>query len=86
MRASRPRTRSAAREHIVTIDTDSAPRIMFSGENFVVEDIKEGDELTSSWPVQVSLITGDIDSRYELRWYALSRVWQSYCLSDCLDW
>ena len=36
MRTSRPRTRSAAREHIVTIDTDSAPRIMFSGENFVV--------------------------------------------------
>ena len=39
MPASRPRTRSAAREHIVTIDTDSAPRIMFSGENFLVEDL-----------------------------------------------
>ena len=42
MAASRPRTRSAAREHIVTIDTDSAPRIMFSGENFAVEDLPIG--------------------------------------------
>ncbi len=42
MPASRPRTRSAAREHIVTIDTDSAPRIMFSGENFAVEDLPVG--------------------------------------------
>jgi nickel-dependent lactate racemase len=42
MRASRPRTRSAAREHIVTIDTDSAPRIMFSGENFLSVDLPVG--------------------------------------------
>ena len=31
MRAIRPKTRSRSREHIVTIDTDSAPRIMFYG-------------------------------------------------------
>ena len=42
MRAIRPKTRSHAREHIVTIDTDSAPRIMFSGENLVIEDLPVG--------------------------------------------
>src|SRR3954466_1968579 len=42
MRAIRPKTRSQTREHIVTIDTDSAPRIMFSGENFVIEDLPVG--------------------------------------------
>ena len=36
MRAIRPKLRSHAREHIVTIDTDSAPRIMFYGENFLL--------------------------------------------------
>ncbi len=42
MRAVRPRTRVTGREHIVTIDTDSAPRIMFSGENFLLEDLPVG--------------------------------------------
>ena len=30
------------REHIVTIDTDSAPRILFSGANFLLEDLPVG--------------------------------------------
>ena len=42
MRAIRPKLRSHAREHIVTIDTDSAPRIMFYGENFMIEDLPVG--------------------------------------------
>ena len=42
MRAIRPRTRVSSREHVVTIDTDSAPRIMFSGENFLLEDLPVG--------------------------------------------
>ena len=42
MRAIRPKLRSHAREHITTIDTDSAPRIMFSGENFLLEDLPVG--------------------------------------------
>ena len=42
MRAIRPKTRSHAREHIVTIDNDSAPRIMFYGENFMCEDLHVG--------------------------------------------
>ncbi|WP_161565117.1 SdrD B-like domain-containing protein, partial [Okeania hirsuta] len=40
------------------------------GDNFVIEDLQEGDELTSSRPVQVDLVTGDIGDTYELRWYA----------------
>jgi nickel-dependent lactate racemase len=42
MRAIRPKLRSHAKEHIVTIDTDSAPRIMFSGENLLMEDLPVG--------------------------------------------
>src|SRR4029078_12591763 len=42
MRAIRPRTRGAADESVVTIDTDSAPRILFYGENFLSEDLPVG--------------------------------------------
>src|SRR6188474_2633002 len=42
MRAIRPRTRPDSREQVVTIDTDSAPRIMFYGENFLMEDLPVG--------------------------------------------
>ena len=39
---SAPRPAPHAREHIVTIDTDSAPRILFYGENFLLEDLPVG--------------------------------------------
>ena len=42
MRAIRPRTRGALDEHVVTIDTDSAPRILFYGEDFLCEDLPVG--------------------------------------------
>src|SRR5215813_5325291 len=42
MRAIRPKIRSHTREHIVTIDSDSAPRIMFYGENLMLEDLPVG--------------------------------------------
>jgi lactate racemase len=42
MRAIRPRTRGAADESVVTIDTDSAPRILFYGEDFLCEDLPVG--------------------------------------------
>lgn len=42
MRAIRPRSKGASNEHIVTIDTDSAPRILFYGENFLSEDLPVG--------------------------------------------
>lgn len=42
MRAIRPRTRPAQREQVITIDKNSAPRIMFHGENFLLEDLPVG--------------------------------------------
>src|SRR3954471_13364924 len=42
MRAIRPRTRGALDENVVTIDTDSAPRILFYGEDFLCEDLPVG--------------------------------------------
>ena len=42
MRATRSRRRGNTREQVVTIDTNSAPRIMFHGENFLVEDLPVG--------------------------------------------
>jgi len=42
MRAIRPRTRANAQANVVTIDTDSAPRILFHGENFLLEDLPVG--------------------------------------------
>src|SRR5262245_45779702 len=48
MRALRPsRTRGAGDENIVTIDTDSAPRIMFFGEDFLCEDLPIGTRVIS---------------------------------------
>src|SRR5437870_4599652 len=42
MRAIRPRTRGAADDCVVTIDNDSAPRILFYGEDFLCEDLPVG--------------------------------------------
>jgi hypothetical protein len=42
MRALRPRARGVAGEHVTIIDTDSAPRIMFYGEDFLCEDLPVG--------------------------------------------
>ncbi|MBI4511069.1 MAG: DUF2088 domain-containing protein [Deltaproteobacteria bacterium] len=42
MRVPRAICRRDVEEHVVTIDTDSAPRIMFYGENFLVEDLPVG--------------------------------------------
>src|SRR6185369_10182638 len=42
MRAIRPRNRGALDESVVTIDTDSAPRILFYGEDFLSEDLPVG--------------------------------------------
>ncbi|MDJ0518938.1 MAG: carboxypeptidase regulatory-like domain-containing protein, partial [Trichodesmium sp. MO_231.B1] len=50
--------------------TDPGFGVLNIGDNFVIEGLQEGDELTSSRPVQVDLVTGDIGDTYELRWYA----------------
>ena len=42
MRANRYKYRNASHEQVITIDKDSAPRIIFCGENFLVEDLPVG--------------------------------------------
>jgi len=44
------------------------------GESYQVSDseaVNAGATVTASAPVQVHMVTGDIDTRYESRWYAL---------------
>jgi uncharacterized repeat protein (TIGR01451 family) len=41
------------------------------GESFAIDNINEGNVVTSSKPVQAHLLSGDIGSTYELRWYSL---------------
>src|SRR5262245_18178840 len=67
MRAIRPRTRPHSREHVVTLDTDSAPRILFSGENFVLEDLPVGTRVI--YPKRP--LTGIANPRAAIR-YALN--------------
>ena len=42
MRLPRTVSKRDVEDNVVTIDTDSAPRIMFYGENFLVEDMPVG--------------------------------------------
>ena len=47
---------------------------MFSvdvGQTIRIRNVYTGDEICANNPVQANLITGDRDSRYEMRWYSL---------------
>ncbi len=41
------------------------------GESILLDDANEGDVITASNDIQANLITGDICSNYESRWYSL---------------
>ena len=41
------------------------------GESEIIRIAKRGDQVSATAPIQVHLITGDIGSTYELRWYSL---------------
>ena len=43
-----------------------------AGETLRLADIDRGDVITATNPVQATLITGDVGSTYEMRWYALA--------------
>jgi lactate racemase len=51
-------------QHVITIDTDSAPRIMFYGENFLVEDLPVGTRVI--YPRRP--LAGLPNSRAAIRW------------------
>ena len=41
------------------------------GESLLIDNVDQGDVLTTTDPVQVDLVVGDINDTYELRWYSL---------------
>jgi hypothetical protein len=49
---------------------DGNQTFLSMGETIVVR-VNLNDKIAASKPVQASLITGDIDAKYELRWFAL---------------
>ncbi|KAI2501568.1 extracellular matrix structural constituent [Fragilaria crotonensis] len=56
------------------------------GDNLIFQ-VNEGDVVTSDYPVQVGLITGDVDSTYEMRWYAMipREKWSSEYISPVAE-
>src|SRR5438105_2819228 len=64
MRAIKTRARGATHENIITIDTDSAPRIMFHGEDFLCEDLPIGTRVI--YPKRP--LVGLPDPRAAIRW------------------
>ena len=56
------------------------------GESLSVS-VLEGDVITASDPVQVDLVTGDVDSYFELRWFSLlpTEEWGSDYISPVGD-
>ena len=53
--------------------TSTITAVVKAGQNLIFT-VNSGDKVTSDFPVQVSLISGDVDSNYEMRWYALIPV------------
>lgn len=62
----RPRIKSSPSDHIVTIDTDSAPRIMFCGENFIQADLPVGTRVIYPRRPIAGLANPDAAIRYAL--------------------
>ena len=61
----------ASKNGTVVTKPDGSTVTLDQGESKMI-DVKQGDTITSSKPVQASLMAGDINSTYELRWYSLT--------------
>ncbi len=64
---------------IVRIDldddgTDDIIQTLGEGQSFVVDGILVGSRVLSNLPVQVTFLTSDIGSNYEMRWYGMVPV------------
>ena len=66
MQAARPRSQPGAREHVVTIDSGSAPRILFYGENFLLEDLPIGTRVIYPKRPLAGLVNPEASIRYAL--------------------
>ena len=61
-----------AKQDNTTIHVNGADLLTLAkGETYVYENLKAGDNVTSSEAIQVHLLTGDKGSMYELRWYSI---------------
>lgn len=70
----------------VTVPGSSNPIILNQGQTKHLS-VEQGDIVTSDKKVQVDLLTGDIGSQYELRWYSLLPVddWSDEYISPMGD-
>ncbi len=51
--------------------------VIGQGKTIFLENVKEGQEITTQGGnIQLSLVTGDVGSNYEMRWYSLDAVSQ----------
>jgi uncharacterized repeat protein (TIGR01451 family) len=62
---------------LVQVDTNADgvtdyTRTLNEGETFTAEDLCIGSNISANRPIQVSLLTGDICSSYESRWFTLA--------------
>ncbi|MCP4249031.1 MAG: hypothetical protein GY778_18460, partial [bacterium] len=69
---------------LVSVDVDGDGSIDQSatldrGESLLAENVDVGGEVLASKPVQVGLLTGDVNTTYEARWFALvpTELWSS---------
>ena len=77
--------RRKTHESIVYIDSDSAPRIMPSGEDFILEDIPVGTRVIYPNPPLKGLPNREAAIRYALN-KRMDRLAQEFCgLQDCRD-
>ncbi len=66
MTTSRPRTSGSQNEQVVYIDKGSAPRILFSGENFLLEDLPIGTRVIYANPPFAGVPNPEATIRYAL--------------------
>ena len=75
MRAIRPRTRGAADECVVTIDNDSAPRIMFYGEdNKAAAKFPNGTAPKATWSTKGNELCTAWDDQPNNPWSSYVKV------------
>lgn len=77
----------AGEEGTDLVFSDGATKTIGTGETYTHSINKRGETLTTSKPVQVDLITGDVGSTYELRWYSLlpTAQWSNRYISPVGD-
>ena len=73
---------NAAGSAVTANGTALTAQILNQGETYVLKEVERGYVVKSDLPLQVSLITGDKASQWELRWFALppTAAWGTSCV------